>query len=72
MSKRYVSIELGENLSIDKLPAVSALSNANINRNSGVFESIYQQLLHYYKEELSCPVESSFLARQVVKDYQNI
>jgi len=29
---------------IDKLPAVSTLSDANINRNSEVFASIYQQL----------------------------
>lgn len=51
-------------LGIDKLPAVSTLSDANINRDSGVFESIYQQLLHYYKKELS-PLECSFLAGQV-------
>ncbi|SMD46301.1 FOG: Transposase and inactivated derivatives [Aquiflexum balticum DSM 16537] len=51
-------------LGIDKLPAVSTLSDANINRNSTVFESIYQQLLEHYKEELS-PVECSFLAGQV-------
>ncbi len=51
-------------LGIDKLPAVSTLSDANINRDSGVFESIYQLLLDYYKEELS-PVECSFLAGQV-------
>jgi hypothetical protein len=51
-------------LGIDKLPAVSTLSDANINRNSGVFESIYQQLLDYYKEGLN-PVECSFLAGEV-------
>ncbi len=51
-------------LGIDKLPAVSTLSDANINRNSGVFELIYQQLLEYYKEELR-PVECSFLSGQV-------
>lgn len=36
-------------LGIDKLPAVSTLSDANINRSSSVFESIYQQLLEHYK-----------------------
>ena len=51
-------------LGIDKLPAVSTLSDANINRDSGVFESIYQQLLHYYREELR-PVKCTFLAGQV-------
>jgi hypothetical protein len=51
-------------LGIDKLPAVSTLSDANINRDSRVFESIYQQLLDYYKKELR-PVECSFLAGQV-------
>jgi hypothetical protein len=51
-------------LGINKLPAVSTLSDANINRDSVVFESIYLQLLDYYKDELS-PVECSFLAGQV-------
>jgi len=51
-------------LGIDKLPAVSTLSDANINRDSRVFGSIYQQLTDYYKEELR-PVECSFLAGQV-------
>lgn len=51
-------------LGIDKLPAVSTLSDANINRDSRVFESIYKQLLEYYKEELK-PMECSFLAEQV-------
>lgn len=51
-------------LSIDKLPAVSTLSDANMNRDSSVFESIYKQLLEHYKEELR-PVQCSFLANQV-------
>jgi len=51
-------------LGIEKLPAVSTLSDANINRDSEVFESVYLQLLDYYKDE-SNPVESSFLAGQV-------
>lgn len=51
-------------LGIDKLPAVSTLSDANINRDSVVFESIYQHLLDHYKEELM-PVESSFLDKRL-------
>lgn len=48
-------------LGINKLPAVSTLSDANINRNSDVFASIYQQLYEYYKEVLN-PVQCGFLA----------
>ena len=51
-------------LGIDKLPPVSTLSDANINRDSAVFESVYKQLLVHYKEELR-PVGSSFLGKQV-------
>lgn len=51
-------------LGIDQLPAVSTLSDANINRNSDVFASIYQQLYGYYKEELN-PVQCSHLEDQV-------
>jgi hypothetical protein len=51
-------------LGIDTLPAVSTLSDANINRDSEVFESIYLELPDYDKDELN-PVESSFLAGQV-------
>lgn len=54
-------------LGIGKLPAVSTLSDANINRDSTVFESIYVNLLDNYKEELR-PVESSFLDKKVDKD----
>lgn len=39
-------------LQIDKLPAKSTLSDANMNRNSAVFEAIYYQLLAYYKSDL--------------------
>lgn len=51
-------------LGINKLPAVSTLSDANINRNSDVFASIYQQLYQYYKEVLN-PVQCGFLADEV-------
>lgn len=37
---------------IDKLPAVSTLSDANCNRSSEVFEDLYYRLLNYYKSEL--------------------
>lgn len=49
---------------IDKLPAVSTLSDANINRNSEVFASIYQQLYHHYKDELN-PVQCSFVEDKI-------
>lgn len=51
-------------LGIDKLPAVSTLSDANMNRDSGVFASIYSHLLTHYRVEL-CPVECSFLDGEV-------
>lgn len=51
-------------LGIIKLPAVSTLSDANINRNSDVFASIYQQLYEHYKEVLN-PVQCSFLLIEV-------
>lgn len=54
-------------LEIEKLPAVSILSDANINQSSSVFESIYQQLLEHYKKEL-IPAEFSFLHKQVVSE----
>jgi hypothetical protein len=40
-------------LGIDKLPAVSTLSDANVNRNSVVFASIYKRLVEHYKEILT-------------------
>lgn len=39
-------------LGITTLPAVSTLSDANANRNSKVFESIYHRLYAYYKDVL--------------------
>ena len=39
-------------LGINELPAVSTLSDANINRNSEVFATLYQKLNEYYKETL--------------------
>ena len=38
---------------IKDLPAVSTLSDANINRKSEVFEHFYYLLLEYYKKELT-------------------
>lgn len=49
---------------IDKLPAVSTLSDANINRKSEVFASIYQQLYHHYKDVLN-PIQCSFLEDEI-------
>jgi hypothetical protein len=46
-------------LGIDKLPAVSTLSDANVNRNSVVFASIYKRLVEHYKEILT-PEHYSF------------
>lgn len=39
-------------LGIDKLPEVSTLSDANINRSSEVFASIYQRIHEHYKDVL--------------------
>lgn len=51
-------------LGINKLPAVSTLSDANINRYSDVFASIYQHLYEYYKEVLN-PAHCGFLLDEV-------
>src|SRR5690606_26790265 len=51
-------------LGIDRLPAVSTLSDTNINRGSEAFASIYQQLLVHYQDELRS-VECSFLDGEV-------
>src|SRR5680860_341419 len=40
-------------LCIDKLPAASTLSDANINRSSEVFAAIYQELYRHYSESLN-------------------
>lgn len=39
-------------LDINRLPAVSTLSDANINSNSDVFATLYQKLYQHYKEIL--------------------
>jgi len=39
-------------LGITTLPAVSTLSDANINRSSKVFETLYQKLYQHYKDKL--------------------
>ena len=39
-------------LDIRELPAVSTLSDANINRTSDVFSTLYQKLYQHYKEAL--------------------
>ena len=49
---------------IDKLPAVSTLSDANINRSSEVFASIYQQLYQHYEDALN-PVQCSLLEDEI-------
>ncbi len=38
---------------IDKLPAISTLSDANCNRSSEVFQDLYYRLYDYYKLELN-------------------
>ena len=40
-------------LGIDRLPAASTLSDANINRGSEVFAAIYQKLYKHYSESLN-------------------
>lgn len=39
-------------LGINQLPAVSTLSDANINRRSDVFATIYQKLYNHYQDQL--------------------
>lgn len=39
-------------LGINRLPAVSTLSDANINRSSEVFSTLYQRLYQHYKNQL--------------------
>ncbi|MEJ6505610.1 MAG: IS4 family transposase [Crocinitomicaceae bacterium] len=46
-------------LGITQLPAVSTLSDANINRSSEVFACLYGKLYEYYKDKLS-PFPCSF------------
>ena len=52
-------------LGIDKLPAVSTLSDANINRNSDVFGKIYFYLYEHYKKVLSDSYVSFFCNGEV-------
>ena len=47
-------------LGIDKLPAVSTLSDANINRSSQVFSTLYGKLYDHYRSVLK-PTECHFL-----------
>lgn len=51
-------------LGINQLPAVSTLSDANINRSSEVFASIYGHLHEHYKDVLN-PIQCSFLEDEV-------
>jgi len=51
-------------LGIDKLPAVSTLSDANINRGSEVFASIYAQLYQHYQNTLN-PLHCGLLEDKV-------
>lgn len=52
-------------LGIDKLPAPSTLSDANINRNSEVFASLYHDLYEHYKPYLSDNYIKMFLGGEV-------
>ncbi len=52
-------------LGIDKLPAHSTLSDANINRNSDVFGSIYHSLYQHYKPYLSDSYIKMFIGDEV-------
>ncbi len=52
-------------LGINKLPAVSTLSDANINRSSDVFGSIYQGLYEYHKSYLSDSYINMFIGGEV-------
>ncbi|WP_439483328.1 hypothetical protein [Cyclobacterium plantarum] len=51
-------------LVVDKLPAVSTLSDSKIKRNIGVLEPVYRRLLEYYNEKIR-PVKYQFLVRQL-------
>jgi hypothetical protein len=58
-------------LGIDKFPAVSTLSDANINRDNRVFELVYQQLPDHYLEdkEILKQLEKSILLMKFNQDY---
>lgn len=52
-------------LGINKLPATSTLSDANINRSNDVFGKIYLLLYHYYKHDLSDSFAQFFTQKEV-------
>ena len=52
-------------LGIDKLPAPSTLSDANIHRNSEVFGTLYHNLYEYYKSYLSDSYIKMFVGGEV-------
>jgi hypothetical protein len=52
-------------IGVDKLPAVSTLSDANINRSSEVFGQIYFSLYNHYRNFLSDSYISPFLNGEV-------
>jgi hypothetical protein len=52
-------------MGIDKLPAVSTLSDANINRSSDVFGKIYYLLYDHYKKDLSENFVDFFTQKEV-------
>jgi hypothetical protein len=52
-------------LGIDKLPATSTLSDANINRSSDVFASIYHNLYEHYSPYLSDSYIRMFIGGEV-------
>jgi len=51
-------------LGIDRLPAKSTLSDANINRNSDVFADLYGSLYEHYKDKLD-PAHCGFIEDEV-------
>lgn len=53
-------------LGIDKLPSKSTISDANINRSSEVFATIYYKLYAHYKDILSHKYIDSFMLEDVV------
>ncbi len=52
-------------LGVDKLPAVSTLSDANINRSSDVFGKIYFLLYQHYQKILSDSFTNFFIQKEV-------
>jgi hypothetical protein len=56
-------------LGIDKLPAKSTLSDANINRDSEVFASIYTLLYDHYRDKLT-PEDCCLMLAEDLKNYK--